>query len=133
MSRLFITDPGILLREFERAVSGKLGRSPRLGLPFIAGDADAQTRARLVSEEADELVQALMHEDAAAVFKEALDLIYVTLGTTEAYGLPWVTGFLRVHDNNMAKIDGSSFDGQKLIKPKDHPKVILTDLLPGAV
>lgn len=117
---------------FEMAIANKLGIPASIGMPFEPGGALARKRARLIEEEAAELVSALMNEDLAAVAKESADLKYVTFGTDVAYGIPAHDVFFAVHGNNMGKIEAASWDGQKLIKPRNYPKVDLTDILRAA-
>jgi predicted HAD superfamily Cof-like phosphohydrolase len=120
------------LMDFERAVGLKLDQPPSIFLPFEPGGAQAKKRARLIEEEAAELVAALMNEDIAGVTKECADLHYVTFGTEVTFGIPAFDAFLAVHENNMGKLGSATWDGQKLIKAKGYPKVDLTAILAKA-
>lgn len=60
-------------------------------------------RSRLVSEEAAELVAALHENDPEAIADAIGDLLYVTLGTAVAYGMPAGAIFDEVHRSNMTK------------------------------
>ena len=129
---MFTLDPyEKALVDFECAISKKIGRPPQLMQPFEAGNLLAELRCKLVDEEATELMVALRTEDLHQVAKESADLIYVTFGTAVAFGVPLSLVFERVHENNMAKITNGIWDGAKLLKAKNHPKTVLTDLLPG--
>lgn len=112
------------LRDFELAVQNKLGREGMpIVQPFVKGDALAETRGRLVLEEANELDEALTEGTKADVAKEAIDLIYVAVGTLVRYGIPLERCFMEVHENNMAKIEAATVnEWGKLVKPKQHPK-----------
>lgn len=119
------------LRDFELAVQNKLGRSDMpLVQPFVKGDALSETRGKLVREEANELDEALEEGTKADVAKEAIDVIYVAMGTLVRYGIPFHECFMEVHDNNMAKIKAASVnEWGKLVKSKEHPKVDLSNIV----
>jgi predicted HAD superfamily Cof-like phosphohydrolase len=98
-------------------------------------------RQDLIEEEALEVRDALddlmsgahPYEDKAVrahVLKELCDLVYVAVGTAEALEMDFDTAFTRVHNNNMLKLENTELreDG-KLLKPQDHPKVDLEDLV----
>lgn len=91
----------------------------------------SELRGKLITEEAKELEDALNNENHAQVLKELCDLLYVIYGTAVVYGIrPEVilNAFRKVHANNMAKILHGTLDERgKLIKPKDHPKVDLSE------
>jgi phosphoribosyl-ATP pyrophosphohydrolase len=95
---------------------------------FYPGNELAELRARLILEEAKELSYALMTENKEQVLKEQCDLLYVTFALTSIYDLPTLPAFNRVHANNLAKINKGAIKDGKLTKPKDHPKVSLSDL-----
>jgi phosphoribosyl-ATP pyrophosphohydrolase len=95
---------------------------------FYPGNELAELRSRLIMEEAKELSYALMTENVEQVLKEQCDLLYVTLALTSIYDLPTLPAFNRVHANNLAKINKGAIKDGKLTKPKDHPKVSLSDL-----
>jgi predicted HAD superfamily Cof-like phosphohydrolase len=60
-------------------------------------------RSRLVAEEAAELVAALHENDVEKIADAIGDLLYVTLGTAVAYGMPAGAIFDEVHASNMTK------------------------------
>jgi predicted HAD superfamily Cof-like phosphohydrolase len=78
-------------------------------------------RARLVVEEAAELVAAI-HEDNEVAIADAIgDLLYVVLGTAVAYDMPADRIFDEVHASNMSKgkpnKHGKGGKGKKFRKP----------------
>lgn len=94
---------------------------------FIPNNDTAQLRAALILEEANELAEALKLGTLSDVRKELCDLLYVTFGTAVVYQLDDYD-FSIVHDNNMLKLDTATVgDNGKLIKAKDHPKVIFKE------
>lgn len=123
------------LREFQSALSQKLegtiqGASQEPDQKFVPGSYTSHLRGILIEEEAREVCQALKSGTKEEVLKELSDLIVVTVGTAVVYGMDLTTAFNRVHDNNMLKIaNGTVRDDGKLIKPSDHPKVRLEDLV----
>ena len=83
-------------------------------------------RIRLIQEEAAEVVQAIESESIDALAKELADLLYVTLGTVESFGLGAAMEevFDAVHSNNMGKFDGdvhTNVDG-KIVKKAGYAK-----------
>lgn len=68
----------------------------------------------------------VMDETKANLTKELADLMYVTLGTAVALGLPIVEAFNEVHRSNMSKLDGDGKpirreDGKVLKGPNYTP------------
>jgi predicted HAD superfamily Cof-like phosphohydrolase len=87
-------------------------------------------RVERIREECEELVEALEQGGMGCVAAEAVDLIYVTLGTLVAMGIPIEPFWREIHLANMAKIPAG--EHQKPIKPKGwvkpNPGKILYDL-----
>jgi phosphoribosyl-ATP pyrophosphohydrolase len=126
-----ICDYQLALRDFQIAVANKMQPS---GLwtpkPFVPNDYMAQLREKLIMEEAEEVSEELIDGTKAGLAKELADLLYVVFGTAAEYNIPLWDVFLRVHVNNLLKIKNSHFnDFGKLVKPKDHPKVDLSDIV----
>lgn len=91
---------------------------------------------RLISEEYLEWLEEV--KDSASrptnELKELADLVYVVYGYANARGWDLDMALLRVHDNNMGRMnqpDGTILrrDDGKVIKNKDYPKVVLEDLV----
>ncbi len=99
-----VTDYLALVQEFHEknghpiwtgAVSPNLGGFGNAGLRL--------TRARLVVEEAAELVTALQEEDPIGLADAIADLLYVTFGAALAFGIPVGPVFEAVHAANLSK------------------------------
>lgn len=128
------------LRQFHSTLAQKYRDN---GMPALAEAVDVdqswagsvatkKLRAALIEEEAKELLEAIEEDDPEHVLKELCDLIYVTVAICAVFGMDFQTAFSRVHMNNMAKIEnGTVREDGKLMKPKDHPKVKLGDLVNG--
>lgn len=119
------------LVEFHKAVFNKTGDyRTDLNQELVIGSPTAVLRAELIREECNELIDALLLEDKEQVLKELCDVLYVTFGLAVVYDLSIKEAFERVHENNMLKVHtGFINENGKLCKAKDHPKVILKDLV----
>jgi predicted HAD superfamily Cof-like phosphohydrolase len=71
-------------------------------------------RIRLMREELEELERALLVGDLEGAAGEAVDLVYVVVGTAVAAGLPFDRVWEAVHRANMRKVDNP---GGKPLKP----------------
>jgi predicted HAD superfamily Cof-like phosphohydrolase len=65
-----------------------------------------------MTEELQELLDAMHSEDAVAIADGLADLLYVVFGTAVAYGIPMDEVFVEVHRSNMTKLDP---DGQPIV------------------
>lgn len=79
----------------------------------VALDRDTPTtlidlRLRLLNEELDEAFEAINARDADMAAKELADLIYVTVGTAIAFGIPIGEIYAAVAQSNLSKIDPST-------------------------
>jgi predicted HAD superfamily Cof-like phosphohydrolase len=78
-------------------------------------------RMRLILEEANELKEAGESGNLPHAIKELCDLLYVVLGTANAYGIDVEPFFAEVHLSNMTKVwpDGKIHKDQygKVLKP----------------
>lgn len=88
---------------------------PAPKVPTVPNEAWRDLRKRLVLEEAQELVEAIESGNLVKVAREAIDLVYVAVGTLVAYGIPVQTCWRAVQLANMSKIAGGV--GQKPVKP----------------
>lgn len=92
-------------------------------------------RKALILEETKELLDEMPQledsvHDHEHMLKEACDVLYVVYGLAAALGWDIDHAFKRVHANNMLKLqNGSIRDDGKLLKPTNHPKVDLSDLV----
>lgn len=76
-----------------------------------------ELRKKLVVEEYDEFMRALIREDLTGMADGAFDLIVVVLGTLLAYGIPFPAVWHEGHASNMAKKDGPMREDGKKLKP----------------
>ena len=95
---------------------------------------DRSMSERLIFEESDEWMEELNGSDGAAELKELSDLVYVIYGYANVRGWDLDMAVLRVHDNNMGRMnqpDGTIQwrDDGKVLKNKAYPKVDLGDLI----
>lgn len=73
-------------------------------------------RKKMIREEAQELVEALESGNKTKIAREACDLVYVTVGTLVAFGIPFLPCFREVHQANMNKVPAP--DGMKPLRPE---------------
>lgn len=95
---------------------------PILERPGFPSPVRTELRKRLISEEHDELFEALYTGDLVKVADGIADLIYVLIGTALEFGIPIREVFAAVQYSNVAKMgpDGKPIvreDG-KIIKPE---------------
>lgn len=110
--------------EFHLAAVGPL---PTAAPGFQVTDAMAQLKERLLTEEFDELLNAIWDNDIVGIADGCVDLVYIVGGILVAYGIDFPPAWAAVHEANMKKTGpGSSrrADG-KLCKPEGwkHPDI----------
>ena len=90
-------------------------------------------RMRLILEETDELKEAGESGDLPHAIKELCDLLYVVLGTANAYGIDIEPFFAEVHRSNMTKVwpDGNIHKNQygKVLKPPTYVPADISGVL----
>lgn len=91
-------------------------------VPLQCNETTAALRLKLLWEEFQELTYAMAYEDVKQVAKELADLLYVTYGTANAYGIPMDEVFTEVHKSNMSKMPP---DG--VIKYREDGKILKGD------
>ena len=64
-----------------------------------------QLRLDLISEELEELKEAMRKEDMVGVADALTDILYVTYGAGAAFGIDLDKCFEEVHNSNMSKLD----------------------------
>lgn len=96
--------------------------------PSAPDSALVAQRMRLLFEEYNELQHALTEGDLAAILGEAVDLIYVTLGTLVSLGLDVDRAFDAIHRANMSKYPNPK-PGGKPLKPEGWEKPDLARLV----
>ena len=84
--------------EFARLHGHAIGTAPSVPIASVA-----ELRERLIVEESRELVDAMEADDLPAIAKEAMDVVYVVVGTLVAYGIDPVEVWKEVHKSNMTK------------------------------
>lgn len=84
----------------------------------------ALLRARLIMEEAAEVVTALQTQDYVNLAKELADLLYVVYGTAAEAGIPLDKVFAEVHRSNMTKTPAKDAGG----KVQKGPGYVLPDI-----
>lgn len=93
----------------------------------IPSQAEVRKRARLMGEEHNELLDAMIAEDPAQVAAECVDLLYVVYGTAVAYGLDLEPFWRAIHAANMKKEPNP--DGGKAIKPEGWKPINPAEIL----
>lgn len=93
-------------------------RLPAPERPAWPDAATRELRIRLIEEEAAEFADAVRREDMAAVADALADLLYVTLGAAETWGIDLHPIFAAVHEANMAKLGGGYREDGKVLKPE---------------
>lgn len=111
-----------LLDEFRTATGDK-------PVVFVPNHPAAQLQSRLIEEEAVEVLDALALQTEEQLLKELCDLLYVTFDTAWKYDLPIWQAFQEVHKNNLLKTEYPRNEYGKIIKPANHPKVNLRNLI----
>lgn len=109
------------VRNFHTVVSSDQDQPTRDISPAVL-----QNRLTLLREELKEVQEAMEHEPIENIAKELADLLYVTFGTIEAYGLShhFDAIFDAVHMSNMSKLRGGAqfrADG-KVVKSSSYKK-----------
>jgi predicted HAD superfamily Cof-like phosphohydrolase len=82
-------------------------------------------RYRLIQEESGELCRAMMHNDMVEIIDGLCDLLYVTFGAAEAYGIDIQMYFNEVHRSNMNKDPANRDSFGKVTKPPlwERPRI----------
>lgn len=66
---------------------------------------DKELRCKLITEEYNEVLEAIESGDIAEIAKELSDLLYVIYGTGISFGIDLDISFALVHNSNMSKLD----------------------------
>ncbi|TMC59389.1 MAG: hypothetical protein E6J26_03995 [Chloroflexi bacterium] len=104
--------------------------------PTIPDEDVQKLRLRLIDEEIREFAEASASGDLPAAIKELCDLLYVVLGTANAYGIDIEPFFDEVHRSNMSKPwnDGASHKDPfgKVLKPPTYSPANIEGVLAGS-
>lgn len=87
------------VRRFHKKFGHPTAKRPTLPSPEWR-----ELRKSLILEEAGELAEALEAGNMMKIARECVDVIYVTVGTLVAYGLPLSICWRVVHNANMRKV-----------------------------
>lgn len=107
----------LMAEEFQEVLSA-MGFDSRVQIASLIEGTKSQAEPFYEStERAEEL-------DKEHILKELCDITIMAMGTAAEFGFLFDQAMFRVHENNMAKVQGSlNFDENgKVIKPKNHPK-----------
>ncbi len=103
--------------------------------PAIPSIEIQKLRSKLIDEELEETLYALVNDDLAQIADGIADSIVVLIGTALAYGIPLQRVWDEVHRSNMAKLqpDGSvkrRSDG-KVLKPDNWTPPQIEEIING--
>lgn len=113
------------LKEFNTIFKSYMQNSPTIDIPPNI----RSIRIKLMQEELKEVEDAMAETDLPHIAKELADLLYVLLGTVQAYGLSekFEQVFDEVHRSNMSKLDK---DGKPIFR--EDGKVLKSELFKPA-
>jgi len=109
------------VQEFMQAVGQKSGDVP--------GFDDVSLRHKLIREEFIEFEDALIDYDFPEAIDALADMMYVIIGTFEAFGVDAQTIFNEVHRTNMLKLTGAKDEHGKQLKPPNWKPPRIRELL----
>jgi predicted HAD superfamily Cof-like phosphohydrolase/GNAT superfamily N-acetyltransferase len=95
-----LRSPARLLREFHRAFG-----LPHQTQPGAVSHELAELRQRLLTEEVDELAEAVRSGEVLGIAHELADVVYIAYGTALTYGIDLDAVLAEVHRSNMTKLD----------------------------
>lgn len=107
-----------LVEEFMRTFEQEVRASPEL--PELSVQ---MLRLDLITEELDELEEAIYNDDVVEIADALTDLLYVVYGAGHAFGIDLDACFAEVHRSNMSKLDA-----QGQVVRRDDGKVLKSDL-----
>lgn len=81
---------------------------PVIPIPMIVPEERRVLRRRLMREELEELLAAMILGSLVDIADGLADLLYVVYGTAAEYGIPIDKVFAEVHHSNMTKLDENS-------------------------
>lgn len=115
----FLRDCSQRARHLEAGIEGDVrtfhitfGHPAPLSPVSVMNDNMLEFRIARIEEECKELVEALRERSLAKIAAEAVDVIYVVVGTLVALGLPLMPFWRDVHRANMSKVPAGP-----LVKP----------------
>lgn len=96
------------IKEFHRVFKRPFAEKPTIPLGKVQ-----DLRIKLMKEELEEVIKAIENGDLKNLSKELADLLVVTYGTADAYGIDADKAMDLVHKSNMSKLDNN---GQPIIR-----------------
>lgn len=96
------------------------------GIPNLENEDLIQLRVDLIDEEFSELKEAIVKKDIVGVADALTDILYVTYGAGDVFGIDLDECFNDVHSSNMSKLDENGNpifrdDGKVLKGPNYRP------------
>lgn len=117
------------VREFMKAVGQECPDRPILPKFKVA-----YLRKDLHREEQAELESAQLDGDIVEIYDALIDLLYVVVGTANAYGLDLEPGWQEVHRSNMSKIhDGHRREDGKWVKGPNYSPANLAPIVQAQI
>ena len=89
---------GVFMKTFGQEVKNK---------PSFSSDKINKLRIDLITEELEELKEAIKDKNLLEVADALTDILYVTYGTGHAFGIDLDKCFDEVQNSNMSKLDGN--------------------------
>lgn len=118
------TDYSGMLKEFHKKFNHHIEEHPTSVVP----DNVFELRVKLMREELNETIAAMVDENLVEIADGLADLLYVVFGTAISYGIPIDEIFTEVHRSNMTKsmlkdeksIKGKTLKGENWEPPRIH-------------
>lgn len=101
-----------------RAFHEKFGFRKVEGGPGFGNENLVDLRISLISEEFNELLDAVEARDIVGTSDALVDLAYVVIGAAIAWGIPFDAVWREVHASNMRKEGGARREDGKILKPE---------------
>ena len=111
-----MVDYEAMVKEFHVKFSHIIAENPTVGKTITA-----ILRARLIEEEAKELVKSMSKGDVVGIADGIADLLYVVFGTAISFGIPIGEVFKEVHRSNMSKSNDKTYIGKTKKGPDFSP------------
>jgi predicted HAD superfamily Cof-like phosphohydrolase len=86
--------------------------------PSPISEKDAELRISLIDEEAEELCDAILHQDLVKIADGVGDLIYVAIGAALEFGIDMQPVWAAIQTTNMLKQGGAKRWDGKIMKPE---------------
>lgn len=97
--------------------------------PKIISKNKRDLRVKLIKEEIDETINAILSNDIEEIADGIVDSIVVLIGTALVYGIDIRPVWDEIHKTNMAKAGGAFRDDGKLLKPEGWKEPDIASIL----